>query len=234
MGKLGGTLNTNWESCNSSWRVLCTHCAKYTSTSYQSYDCPDKNSLQGNHWVKSFSCKVNERCFMSFITKVCTVNMRVRTVLHWVVLWSRACNECNTNSATIAVTFSMYRYQHDMIQSSMNDLRRKAISLPNADHLLIWKYLYISRLDRGFACQKCVTRCTTLCMHRVHHQCSSNRGNFFALRWCHNGRDSVSNHRPHGCLLNRLFRRRSKKTSKLRRTGLCAGNSPGTPRTNGQ
>ena len=49
-----------------------------------------------------------------------------------------------------------------------------------------------------------------------------------ALRWRHNGHDSVSNHQPHGCLLNRLFRRRSKKTSKLRVTGLCAGNSPGT------
>ena len=30
------------------------------------------------------------------------------------------------------------------------------------------------------------------------------------------------------CLLNRLFRRRSKKTSKLRVTGLCVGNSPVT------
>ena len=50
----------------------------------------------------------------------------------------------------------------------------------------------------------------------------------FALRWRQNGRDSVSNHQPHDCLLNRLFRRRSKKTSKLRVTGLCAGNSPGT------
>ena len=48
------------------------------------------------------------------------------------------------------------------------------------------------------------------------------------LRWRQNGRDSVSNHQPHDCLLNRLFRRRSKKTSKLRVTGLCAGNSPGT------
>ena len=48
------------------------------------------------------------------------------------------------------------------------------------------------------------------------------------LRWRHNGRDSVSNHQPHDCLLNRLFRRRSKKTSKLRVTGLCMGNSPGT------
>ena len=49
----------------------------------------------------------------------------------------------------------------------------------------------------------------------------------FPLRWRHNGRDSVSNHQIHLCLLNRLFRRRSKKTSKLRITGLCVGNSPG-------
>ena len=48
------------------------------------------------------------------------------------------------------------------------------------------------------------------------------------LRWRHNGRDIVPNHQPHDCLLNRLFRRRSKKTSKLRVTGLCVGNSPGT------
>ena len=33
---------------------------------------------------------------------------------------------------------------------------------------------------------------------------------------------------PINCLLNRLFGCRSKKTSKLRVTGLCAGNSPGT------
>ena len=38
-----------------------------------------------------------------------------------------------------------------------------------------------------------------------------------SLQWHHNG-----------CLLNRLFRGRSKKTSKLRVTGLCAGNSPVT------
>ena len=49
-----------------------------------------------------------------------------------------------------------------------------------------------------------------------------------ALQWRHNGRDNVSNHQPHDYLLNRLFRRRSKKTSKFRVTGLCAGKSPGT------
>ena len=50
----------------------------------------------------------------------------------------------------------------------------------------------------------------------------------WSLQWRHNGSDNVSNHQPHDCLLNRLFRRRSKKTSKLRVTGLCARNSPGT------
>ena len=49
-----------------------------------------------------------------------------------------------------------------------------------------------------------------------------------SLWWCHNGCNSALNHQPHDCFLNRLFRRRSKKTSKLRVTGLCAGNSPGT------
>ena len=48
------------------------------------------------------------------------------------------------------------------------------------------------------------------------------------LPWRHNGPDSVSNHQPHDCLLSRLFRRRSKKISKLRVTGLCVGNSPET------
>ena len=48
------------------------------------------------------------------------------------------------------------------------------------------------------------------------------------LRWRHNDHAGVSNHQPHGCLLNRLFRLKSKITSKLRVTGLCAGNSPGT------
>ena len=49
-----------------------------------------------------------------------------------------------------------------------------------------------------------------------------------ALKWRHNGCDCVSKHQRLGCLLNRLFRLRSKKTSKLRTTGLCVGNSPVT------
>ena len=43
-----------------------------------------------------------------------------------------------------------------------------------------------------------------------------------------NGRNGVLNHQPHDCLLNYLYRCRSKKTSKLRVTGLCDENSPET------
>ena len=49
-----------------------------------------------------------------------------------------------------------------------------------------------------------------------------------SLHWRYNGHDSLSNHQRHDCLLNRLFRCRSKKTSKLCVTGLCVGNSPRT------
>ena len=52
--------------------------------------------------------------------------------------------------------------------------------------------------------------------------------NTFSLLWRHNGHDGVSNHQPHDCLLNCLFRYRSKQTPKLRVTGLCEGNSPVT------
>ena len=49
-----------------------------------------------------------------------------------------------------------------------------------------------------------------------------------SLQWRHNKCDGVSNHRCFDCLPHRLSRRRSKKTLKLRVTGLCEGNSPVT------
>ena len=52
------------------------------------------------------------------------------------------------------------------------------------------------------------------------------RWNFDPLQWRHNGHGGVSPISP--LLLNRLIWCRSNKTSKLRVTGLCAGNSPGT------
>ena len=46
---------------------------------------------------------------------------------------------------------------------------------------------------------------------------------FISLQWSHNECDGVSNHNHLDYLFNRLFRRRSKKTSKRRVTGLWEG-----------
>ena len=58
--------------------------------------------------------------------------------------------------------------------------------------------------------------------------CGKGCYNVISLQCRHNGRDGVSNHQPHDCLLNRLLRRRSKRTWRLSATGLCVGNSPVT------
>ena len=73
----------------------------------------------------------------------------------------------------------------------------------------------------------CISRFT---LQQIPFSSSSHKfiGSLFTLRWRHNGRDVVSNHQPRDCLLNRLFRRRSKKTSKHPVTGFCMGNSPVT------
>ena len=47
---------------------------------------------------------------------------------------------------------------------------------------------------------------------------------YTSLPWCHNGCDVISNQQRPDCLLNHLFRHRSKKTSKLHISGLCEGN----------
>ena len=59
--------------------------------------------------------------------------------------------------------------------------------------------------------------------HQVLAWCQSG-----TLQWRHYGHGDVSNHQPHYCLLNHLFRRISKKITKIRITGLCARNSPVT------
>ena len=63
---------------------------------------------------------------------------------------------------------------------------------------------------------------------RYKYPTRTDTGGKCTLHWRHHERDGVSNHQPHDCLLNLVFRRRSKNTSKPRVTGLCAGNSPVT------
>ena len=57
-----------------------------------------------------------------------------------------------------------------------------------------------------------------MCWPVIKYQCCVREDNqqTHSVKWRHNERDCVSNHSRLDCLLNRLFRRRSKKTSKLR------------------
>ena len=80
--------------------------------------------------------------------------------------------------------------------------------------------------------QFCMTFCWPLwsfgcrCIRRLPFH--TNASLIRTLQWPHNGRDGIPIHQPHDWLLNRSIRRRSKKTPKLRVTGLYAGNSPVT------
>ena len=76
----------------------------------------------------------------------------------------------------------------------------------------------------GFPSVRCCSGWAIWTKYSQHDAC---RWNYESLLWCHNGRDGVSNHQPHDCLLNHSFRRIWEKTSKHRVTGLCAGNVTG-------
>ena len=99
--------------------------------------------------------------------------------------------------------------------------------------------LYYQRLSESVICLTKTCRWFGLKLSYQPHVCNGTvvvfdwangpQSSYQALcssQWRHNGRDGVSNHQPHDCFLNRLFRHRSQKTSKLRVTGLCAGTSP--------
>ena len=72
-----------------------------------------------------------------------------------------------------------------------------------------------------------LTVCST-CFSLLHNLTMKAQVNGFSapLQWHHNEHDGISNHQPHDCfLLNCSFSCTSKKTSKLRVTGHCVGNS---------
>ena len=61
--------------------------------------------------------------------------------------------------------------------------------------------------------------------YKIHYTCHGIGATMgISLQWRHNELDGVSNHQRLDCLLNCWFRRKWKKTSKLRVTGLCEGN----------
>ena len=89
-----------------------------------------------------------------------------------------------------------------------------------------WFHLYLIIIDQCLYSVLCQKSLNKWCM--IYFLNSLKQTKPLPLPWRHNRQDGVSNHQPHQCLLNRLFGRRSKKTSKLRVTGLCLVNSPET------
>ena len=92
----------------------------------------------------------------------------------------------------------------------------------NSPWLRYMQILMTVELSLGYETWTPIDWCNTLCDWLV-SICVGD-----TLQWRHDGLDGFSNHQPHLCLLSRYFGRRSKKSSKLRVTGLCAGDSPGT------
>ena len=117
-----------------------------------------------------------------------------------------------------------------------NDLEWKNININNISNDVLCGPLndWITSISIRTCCWIQVPRsvypvCSSLCFVAVRALCEWCVSLLVkSLQWRHNGHDGLSNHQPRDCLLKRLFRRRSKKTSKLRVTGLYAGNSPVT------
>ena len=83
---------------------------------------------------------------------------------------------------------------------------------------------YIQNITECIISYPCWYQNQTMSVKGVPANNSARKG---SLQLHHNDHNGVSNHQPHGCLLHRLLRLKSKKTSMLRVTGFCAGNSPG-------
>ena len=97
----------------------------------------------------------------------------------------------------------------------------------NAESIsLSWRYHRFFQAEGYWEGDKLVTKATVKNEDHITYR-EITDGSFLMvsvpLDWRHNEHDGVSNHRRLDCLPNRIFRRRSKKTSKLRVTGFYEG-----------
>ena len=112
---------------------------------------------------------------------------------------------------------------------SLNSLKEPEKNIQHAVHILFG--FLVSYID-GWVQNCCIPSALRLAME-ILQPCTKpsmygleDVRKISSLRWRHNERDGVSLHRYFDCLLNRLFRRKSKKISKLNVTSRCEGNSP--------
>ena len=137
----------------------------------------------------------------------------IKKLLNWVTCWTNR-GSANYLKSTNVITFIPFG-ESRIIESSLRS----------------WTIFYPRRIKEDIIMPFLIAWCHTYITWDIMQEMGTGlivgetEALIWPLQWRHNGRDGVSNHQPHYCLLSRLFRLISKKTSKLRATGLRAWNS---------
>ena len=129
-----------------------------------------------------------------------------------IMAWSSV--QCQTNAVLLSTWPSGINFSDILITIQPFSLKKMHLKMSSAKCWPFWFHLHVS--GPWVSCERPWLHEGYLGWLRPQ-----------PLQWRHNGGDGALNHQPYSCLLNGLFRRRSKKISKLRVTGLCAGNSTG-------
>ena len=122
--------------------------------------------------------------------------------------WHQAIIWTNFNLQSIRL-YHQLDYKNFKISVGIKiDINRRKVSEDNNCEMAIIFLMFSSNLETTY------------------HHCFEGKKSPQPLQWRHKLHNGVSNHQRLSCLLNCLFRHRSKKTSRLYITGLCEGNSP--------
>ena len=92
----------------------------------------------------------------------------------------------------------------------------------------VWEHVGFIECNTRITCILKVLVAVVECERKVKYHPRCKLRVYFSWQWRHNEPNGISNPQRLDCLVNHLFRRRPRKTSKLRVTGLCEGKSPVT------
>ena len=182
-------------------------------------------------------------CEISYFFSVQSISGIIPRICRWIqdrdCSIKRVAYKCVTLYWCLFLLDFTYSIYHIYIYDTHDDIIRWPLQ-DNSNFEMSMQFIYISYLyviwlpcglEYGWLCFISFVWYTNI-MLKTKRSYNCHTQTFFSdwntLRWRHNELDGVSEHQPHDCLLSRLFGRRSKETPKLRVTGLCAGNSPGT------
>ena len=168
---------------------------------------PHKESVMRNFdviFVNSLNKQLNRRCRFQFHGRISIcILLRLSQEVKYFELWSH---------------FSLLG---DVTNISGRSEKHKYV---NRQRVIVFK-IDVSDEVREYKTDNVCHKIKMISFNEIPLKMSSETCEPFPLPWRHNGHDGVPNHQPYECLLNRLFKHRSKKTSKLRVTGLYEGNS---------